>query len=267
VTGGKDAVHLSTSSPTIAYLDIDGVRLRYKAAGAGEQVLLLHGWGGSIESMGVVFDDFARHYAVVALDFPGHGESSLPPKAWGVSDFSDFVLRVMDALHLQRPHIIAHSHGGRVVIKLAGLAPERIGKIVLVDSAGVRPPRPLTYYGRVVLAKIGKVLARYGGRVGENARQLMYRAIASQDYAKAGPLRETFVKIVNEDLTSMLPHIQSPTLLVWGEEDTETPVSSALVMQRLIPNAELVMLKNAGHFSYLDQYGKFRLIVGKFLRE
>lgn len=267
MTGGKDVMHLSTSSPTIAYLDIDGMRLRYKAAGAGEQVLLLHGWGGSIESMGVVFDDFARHYAVVALDFPGHGESSLPPEAWGVSDFSDFVLRVMDALHVQRPHIIAHSHGGRVVIKLAGLAPERVGKIVLVDSAGVRPPRPLTYSVRICLARIGKFLARYCGSVGENARRLMYRAVASQDYANAGPLRQTVVRIVNEDLTLVLPRITSPTLLVWGENDTETPVSSARVMERLIPNAELVILKNAGHFSYLDQYGKFRLIVRKFLRE
>jgi pimeloyl-ACP methyl ester carboxylesterase len=65
----------------------------------------------------------------------------------------------------------------------------------------------------------------------------------------------------------LLRYITSPTLLIWGENDTETPVSSAVVMRDAIPYAELVILKNAGHFSYLDQYGKFRLIVRKFLRD
>jgi pimeloyl-ACP methyl ester carboxylesterase len=269
-----DTMHsqASTDAPTTAYLDIDGMKIRYKAAGVGEQVLLLHGWGCSIETMGVVFDDFAQHYAVVALDFPGHGKSDLPPKAWGVSDFSECLLRVMDALHIQRPHIIAHSHGGRVTIKLAVSNPERVGKIVLVNSAGARPPRTLKYCLRVFLAKIGKFLARDCGRWGANVRSWLYRAVASKDYANAGPLRDTFVKLVNEDLTPklcrmILRYITSPTLLIWGENDTETPVSSAVVMRDAIPYAELVILKNAGHFSYIDQYGKFRLIVSKFLRD
>ena len=103
-----------TGSAATAYLEIDGLKIRYKAAGQGEQVLLLHGWGCTIESMGLVFDDLVRHYAVVALDFPGHGESDLPPTTWGVSDYAVSVLGVMDALHLRRPHILAHSHGGRV---------------------------------------------------------------------------------------------------------------------------------------------------------
>jgi pimeloyl-ACP methyl ester carboxylesterase len=249
------------------YLNIDGINIRYKTAGVGEQVLLLHGWGCSIESMDVVFADLATHYAVFALDFPGHGESGLPPRAWGVADYAESVLHLMDALHLQRPHIVAHSHGGRVTIKLASAHPERVGKLILVNSAGVRPPRPLTYYARVLLAKLGKGLARYGGRWGKNVCDRIYRAVASSDYANAGPLRDTFVKVVREDLTPLLPHVKAPTLLVWGENDTETPMSSAMVMQRLIPNAELVILKHAGHFSYLDQYGKFRLMARRFLRQ
>jgi pimeloyl-ACP methyl ester carboxylesterase len=178
----------------------------------------------------------------------------------------------MDALHMQRPHIIAHSHGGRVTIKLATLHPDRVGKLVLVDSAGIKPPRSWRYYGRALLAKGGKYVAKYGGRIGAMARERIYRAVASQDYANAGPLRDTFVKLINDDLAparapSILSQIASPTLLVWGADDTETPLASAKVMERLIPQARLVVLQNAGHFSYLDQYGKFRLIVRQFLRE
>jgi pimeloyl-ACP methyl ester carboxylesterase len=256
----------------VAYLEVDGTKLRYKMAGSGAPILLLHGWGGSIESMGIIFDDFVRDHTVVAFDFPGHGESSLPSKAWGVAEYAESVRGVMDALHVQRPHIIAHSHGGRVTIKLATLHPDRVGKLVLVDSAGVRPPRSWRYYGRILLAKGGKYVAKYCGRVGVMARERIYRAVASQDYANAGPLRNTFVKLVNDDLTparatSILSQIASPTLLVWGADDTETPLASAKVMERLIPQARLVVFQNAGHFSYLDQYGKFRLIVRQFLRE
>ena len=251
----------------MAYLEVDGIKLRYKLAGSGAPILLLHGWGGSIESMGLLFDDLARDHTVVAFDFPGHGESSLPPKAWGVAEYAESVRGVMDALQVHRPHIIAHSHGGRVTIKLATVHPDRVGKLVLVDSAGVRPPRSWRYYVRVLLAKGGKALARYCGRIGAMARERIYRAIASTDYANAGPLRDTFVKLVNDDLTPLLSQVASPTLLIWGADDTETPLSSAKVMERLIPQARLVVLQNAGHFSYLDQYGKFRLIVRQFLRE
>ncbi|MGQ4807921.1 Dihydrolipoyllysine-residue acetyltransferase component of acetoin cleaving system [Candidatus Entotheonellaceae bacterium PAL068K] len=254
-------------SSATAYLESNGLKLRYTAAGDGEPVLLLHGWGCTIDSMGLIFNDLVPHYTVVALDFPGHGESDLPPKAWGVSDYAALVLRVMDALGLRRPHIIAHSHGGRVSIKLAATHPDRVDKLVLVNSAGIRPPRPRTYYARALLASIGKGFARYCGRVGERTRTLIYRAIASTDYANAGPLRDTFVKLVNEDLTPLLPHIAASTLLLWGEDDTETPVASAMIMQRLIPHAELIILKHAGHFSYIDQFGKFRLVVRKFLRQ
>src|SRR5262249_48540086 len=265
----QESMHFTwpTNHPGTDFLDVNGLKVRYKAAGAGEQVLLLHGWGGSIESMGLVFDDFASHYAVCAIDFPGHGKSKLPPTAWGVSDYAELVLGVMDALHVQRPHIVAHSFGGRVTIKLASAHPDRVGKIILVNSAGFRPPRSMRYYLRVMVAKAGKYLARYGGRLGATIQARIYTAIASRDYLNAGPLRDTFTKIVNEDLTPLLSHIKSPTLLIWGENDKEVPISSAIVMKNRIPQAELVIFKNAGHFAYIDQYSKFRLIVRKFLRE
>lgn len=70
----------------LGYLELAGIKLRYKMGGSGEPLLLLHGWGGSVDSMEVIFDDFVRDHTVVAFDFPGHGESSLPSKPWGVAD-------------------------------------------------------------------------------------------------------------------------------------------------------------------------------------
>lgn len=256
----------SVNEPGASYVEVDGVRIRYQAAGAGKPLLLLHGWGGSLASMTPVFNEFVKHYRVVAIDFPGHGESALPPRAWHVDDFVTLVRRLLEALYLERPHIIAHSHGGRVALKLAARYPDCLAKLVLVNSAGVPPPRSWHYYLRLTVAKVGKLSARFGGARGERLRQQIYRAVASSDYLAAGPLRGTFVNLIKEDLTPVLSTIQSPTLLVWGEYDTDTPVSCATIMARHIPHAELVVLQRAGHFSYLDQFGKFRLIVGRFLR-
>jgi pimeloyl-ACP methyl ester carboxylesterase len=249
------------------FLDIDGLRVRYQVGGAGPSVLLLHGWGGRIESFTPVYNDLVRSHTVYALDFPGFGDSSLPPAPWGSADYARLTLMVMDRLQIRRAHIIAHSFGGQVTMNLAAAHPERLGKLVLVASAGVRGPRTLKAHAKRCISWLGKVVATYGGRAGQTLRDALYHRIQSQDYANAGPLRPTLVKVVNEDLRALLPRIKSSTLLVWGEHDRDVPLAAAQVMARLIPEAQLVIFENAGHFPYLDQFDRFRLLVGRFLRD
>jgi pimeloyl-ACP methyl ester carboxylesterase len=248
------------------YLDIDGVTVRYQTSGQGPAILLLHGWGGSIESFAPVFNDLQRSYSVSAFDLPGFGQSGLPRIAWGSAEYAQLTVRVMDHLKLDRPHLLGHSFGGQVSLRLAATQAERVEKLVLVGSAGIRTRRTLAGRMKRSAACLGRWLAAYGGQAGEQIRQAIYRRIQSQDYASAGPLRPTLVKVVNEDLRELLPRIQSPTLLVWGEHDQDVPLATAQVMKQLIPRAELVVLENAGHFPYLDQFNRFRLIVGRFLR-
>jgi pimeloyl-ACP methyl ester carboxylesterase len=250
-----------------AFLDIDDLRVRYQVGGTGPSVLLLHGWGGRIESFTPVYDDLVRSYTVHAIDLPGFGDSSLPPVPWGSADYARLTLAVLDRLQIRRAHIIAHSFGGQVTMNLAAAHPERFGKLVLVASAGVRVPRTLKAHVKRCISRLGKGVATYGGRVGKTLRDALYQRIQSQDYADAGPLRPTLVKVVNEDLRALLPRITSPTLLVWGEHDRDVPPAAAQVIVRLIPEAQLVIFENAGHFPYLDQFDRFRLLVGRFLRD
>jgi pimeloyl-ACP methyl ester carboxylesterase len=249
------------------FLQIDGLSVRYQVGGSGPQVLLLHGWGGSIESFSPVLDDLQRSYRVSAFDLPGFGKSSLPLSAWGSADYARLTLNVMDRLKLDRPHLIGHSFGGQVSIRLAATAPDRVGKLVLVCSAGIRTPPALATRLKRWAARLGKWLSAYGGWLGERLRAAIYRRIQSQDYANAGPLRATLVKVINEDLTPLLSSITSPTLLVWGEHDRDVPLAAAQTMARLIPRTQLAVLENAGHFAYLDQFERFRLLVGRFLRD
>jgi pimeloyl-ACP methyl ester carboxylesterase len=255
VSGGLDS----------SFTTVLGLRTRYLVRGAGPPVLVLHGWGASIEAVHPIVTGLAPVAKVYALDLPGFGESELPPAAWGVEDYQAFVAAFMDSLAIERATIVGHSNGGRIAIRMASTEPSRASRLVLVDSAGIRPKRTLRWYRRVGMAKLGKYAARYLGAPGERLRTRLVGRAASADYAAAGPLRPTLVKLVNADLRSFMPAIQAPTLLVWGAEDADTPLSAAREMERLIPDAGLVVLEGAGHYSYLDQPVRFARIVSHFV--
>jgi pimeloyl-ACP methyl ester carboxylesterase len=247
------------------FIDVRGLRTRYLLRGSGPPVLVLHGWGASIEAVYPIVGGLAPIATVYALDLPGFGESPPPPEPWGVEDYQAFVAAFMDALSIERPTIVGHSNGGRIAIRMAATEPARAARLVLVDSAGIRPKRTLRWYRRVGMAKVGKYAARFLGAPGERLRALLVGRSGSADYLAAGEMRPTLVKLVNADLRPFMPRIEVPTLLVWGSNDTDTPLSAAHEMERLIPDAGLVELEGAGHYSYLDQPARFARIVSHFL--
>jgi pimeloyl-ACP methyl ester carboxylesterase len=247
------------------FIDVRGLRVRYAVRGAGPPVLVLHGWGASIEAVYPIVTGISPLATVYALDLPGFGESELPHEPWGVAEYQAFVAAFMDALDIERPTIVGHSNGGRIAIRMAATEPSRASRLVLVDSAGIRPKRTLRWYRRVGMAKLGKYAARFLGPPGERLRARLVGRAGSADYLAAGAMQPTFVKLVNADLRPHLPQIQVPTLLVWGSEDADTPLSAGREMERLIPDAGLVVLEGAGHYSYLDQPARFARIVSHFI--
>jgi pimeloyl-ACP methyl ester carboxylesterase len=246
-------------------IDVLGLRTRYLVRGSGPPVLVLHGWGASIEAVYPIVTGLCPVATVYALDLPGFGQSEAPREPWGVEEYQRFVAAFMDGLAIERPAIVGHSNGGRIAIRLACTEPRRASRLVLVDSAGIRPRRTLRWYRRVGMAKVGKYAARFLGRPGQRLRELLIGRSGSADYLAAGPMRPTLVRLVNADLRPFMPGIAVPTLLVWGSEDTDTPLSAAREMERLIPDAGLVVLEEAGHYSYLDQPARFALIVSHFI--
>jgi len=248
------------------FLTVDGVRIRYRATGQGKPLLLLHGWGTSLDTFATMTEDLKRQFHITAFDFPGHGGSEMPPATWAVDDFVELTLGVMAQLGIERASILGHSFGGRVATKLAAAHPEMVDRLLLVDSAGVPPPQTLGRRLKRLASRFANTVGRLG-QPGQAVRRKIVAGIASTDYLNAGPLRDTFLAIVKEDLRPILPRIKAPTLLIWGESDTDTTLADAHTMEKLIPGARLLVLKNAGHFSYLDQYGRFRLAVIPFLND
>ncbi len=249
------------------FITLDEINFYYEFKGTGKSIILLHGWGGEAASFRPVFDFLSQTFKVYALDLPGFGRSTPPPVPWGSNDYALFIIKFLSEMGIVKTDLIGHSFGGRIAINLAANFPEKVEKLILIDSAGIKPGRTVKYYLRVLIAKTGKRFfsLRFFGKSGRNLKDTLYNRIGSKDYREAGKMRNTLVKVVNEDLTPLLSKIKSPTLLIWGENDKETPVSYAKIMEREIEDVGLVILKGAGHFSYLDRFQQFCLIASNFL--
>ena len=246
--------------------EINGLNISYQVAGDGKVVLLLHGWGGEAASFQPVFEWLAQSHKVYALDLPGFGKSQMPPTAWkNTSDYAQCVAAFLEKIGIPKTHLIGHSFGGRISIILSAEYPEKVDKLILVDSAGIKPPRTVKYYFRVGIAKVGKLLRR-SGKYGDYLANAVSQRTGSKDYRGAGGMRPTLVRVVNQDLRPLLSRIDASTLLIWGENDKDTPVSFGRIMEEEIPDAGLVVLREAGHFSYLDKFPQFCRIVASFLQ-
>jgi len=230
-------------------------------------IVILHGWGAHIEAVGPILAGLDGAADVIALDLPGFGESDPPPEAWDVDCYARFMIHFLDEMGVDRAHLVGHSHGGRVSIALAADEPQRVGRLLLIDSAGIPPKRGWRYRRRVAVAKLGRV----AGKLGAPGRQLQERMrarVASRDYLEASEaMRGTFRAVVAADLTDRMPRIGASTLLVWGDQDDDTPLWMGKRMEELIPDAGLVVLEGAGHYSYADSPGQFRAVARRFLIE
>jgi pimeloyl-ACP methyl ester carboxylesterase len=237
-------------------------------AGTGTPLLLLHGWGATKELMTPVAQRL-QGYRIVVPDLPGFGATPMPPEPWGVDEYARWVLALLDRLGIERAHIVGHSNGGRIAIALAAAHPGRVHRLVLTDSAGIRPPHGLRFQMRVRTFKLMRAASRWQW-LPASARGGAQRRAAqggSEDYrAASGSMRATMVRLVNADLRPQLARLTTSTLLIWGDRDQETPLRDARTMERLIPDAGLVVFEGCGHFAYAEQPDRFCRIVDVFLR-
>jgi len=248
-------------------LQVNGLNINYTESGEGKPLVFLHGWGSSLQVFEKIQQYFEPDFHVFAIDLPGFGKSQEPNDVWGVYEYTAFIEEFFKLKNISNPILVGHSYGGRISIVYASRNP--VLKLVLLDSAGIKPHRPLSYYIKVYTYKFVRAILPYlVGRTKANEIIENYRKQAgSSDYKSASAtMRQVLVKSVNEDLKSVMPQIKAPTLLVWGENDTATPVSDARTMEKLIPNAGLVVLKNAGHFSFVEKAGEFLIILNNFLQ-
>lgn len=248
-------------------IGLEGLTVRMEVTGEGRPLILMHGWGCDHTTVRSIAATAAMTHTVYNIDFPGFGGSQEPAEVWGVERYTRLIEELVVKEGLERPVLVGHSFGGRVAILYASR--NEVDKVVLVDAAGIKPSRSLGYYLKVYSFKAAKRFWQLvlGKEKAQKRIDAMRARRGSGDYAAASPMmRRILSKVVNEDLTDRLHMIEAPTLLVWGENDTATPMADARKMAKLIPDAGLVSFPGCGHYSFLDNPGQFRAVLSSFLK-
>ena len=266
-----------------AYLDIEGRRVHYVEAGTGEPVVLIHGWNGSTFSFRHVIPELAQAgYRAVAIDLFGYGYSTRDPDAdYSITGQAHLVSAVMARLGIQRAAVIGHSMGGAVAMRLAIGHPERVGRLILVDSVSAGQMRRGRGPGRLLRPLLPVIATLTLHRESFRMRALRSAAhdpaFATPNVAEgyfrpmrvAGHLRAQGIMFSQRGRDEPLDPstVRKPTLILWGEHDRWLPLSHGEALARLIPGARLVPVPSAGHLPLEEQPAFCNRRVLEFLRE
>ena len=200
----------------------------------------MHGWGGEIASFKGLADALADHFRVVLIDLYGFGKTPHPDHPLTIGNYAEGVASLVESLGIEEAILVGHSFGGRIAMRIAA-ARTFVSGMVLIDSAGAKPRRGVRYHIKVAAYKLG--------------RKLHIAALpkGSADYrALSGPMKRTFVNVVNENSEKDASRIAVPTLLIWGTADRDTPLFMCRRLHKRIKDSEVLYLEGAGHFSYLE---------------
>lgn len=243
-----------------------------------EQVLVcLHGWGGSKESFTELQAALqGTPITILTPDLPGFGKEPEPLHAWSVDEYADWVMQwILSQTQLDKKapvsiHLLGHSHGGRIALKLAYRQSVRpsteihIDHLYLCAAAGIRHPRHIKRIIGLLLAKTGKFFLKIPGLqfLESLGKKFLYKLVRVHDYERASPImRETLIRVSRENLRPVLQDITIPTDIFWGKDDKMTPFSDALVMEREIKNSILHAYEHVRHSVHRDQAQAISFVI------
>ncbi len=247
------------------YINILDQNIYYQKTGHGHDLILLHGWQQDLSSFWPLLDNLSQNFTVWLIDLPGFGRSDYPRKPFKVSDYAQIVESFIKINKINKPHLLGHSLGGGISIKLAAFNPQLIEKLILEDSAGLKNISNYKKKMLMLFTKLFKILIPNLFNLHERIRHLGYKSLNS-DYEHVGKLKETFIRLTSEDATSYLPKVINETLIIWGESDTTLPLNLGKKMYRLIPNSRIETIDRAGHFPHLDNQEMFLYFLNDFLK-
>ena len=234
-------------------MDVSGVSFLQK--GTGKDLVFLHGYLSSKEAFAAQTAYFSRFYRVTAIDFLGQGKSPPLTEPYSVDDYAAWTEQVLSALNVENPHVIAHSFGCRVLIKMAKRGRQVFDKLVLTGPAGVVFPRGLGYRYKVGAYRfVRKIAPRFAEK-----------NFGSAEYRTLSPvMKESYKKIVNEDLRATAACLSNAVLIIEGEWDEVTPMKEAQAYCDVMKNARLERI-DGGHFAFAEHPLIFNLIAEEFL--
>lgn len=224
--------------------------------GTKKQLLFLHGYLSSSDSFYCQIPYFSRYFEVYAIDFQGFGKNKGMDTPYSLDDYITQLKEFMSNNNIVKPHVIAHSFGARVAIKMASYDQDVFDKLVLTGAAGLKPKQTLK---KIVKKGVFNLLKKFTSKD-------KLKKFYSQDYLSLDPvMQQSFIKIVNEHLDDRLKFIVNKTLILFGDKDGQTPLYMAKRLNKNIRNSKLKILRGAGHFCFIDKPYTFNMEVENFL--
>ena len=223
-------------------------------------LVFLHGWGVSSQIFTPLFYYLKNDFSVYAPDLPGFGNSPINRPMF-LADYAEIVGNFLEKNKIEKPIVIGHSFGGAVAAKFSLLYPNKISKLILVSASAIRQPRRKM----ILLKKVADFLKPL---LPEKLRKFVLKLLKldQTDYAQieSPELKETFKNVIAEDLKHDLSLIKSPTLIIWGKNDAVTPLAEGELIAKSIPGTKLEIIKNAGHFVFLEKPEEFIKLIKEF---
>jgi len=209
-----------------------------------KKVIILHGWAKTLDKWQKLLNALdEKEIKSDLLTIPGL--TSKLEKAWNMEDYVKWFKNIIEK-EKEKIILIGHSNGGRIAIAFTNQYPEKVEKLILIDSAGIYHNELPLRIKRIVfktIAKIGKKLTS-----SKSMRNLLYKFARESDYKDLDEnIKQTMLNLISVDLKPILPQIKIPTLIIWGANDKITPLSDGILMNNLIKNSELKIIKDAGH--------------------
>jgi len=248
------------------YFSNNAVSIYFEKYGNQDKtILILPGWGNNRTTFYNMIHFFKEDYTIYIIDYPGFGNSPTPNKDLTIYDYTNIIRNFMEKNNIKNPIIIAHSFGGRIATLLTGYYKEKIDKLIMIDTAGIKPNKTLKQFIREKTYKFLKKIIRFFPKLKQQIiRQKLINHFASSDYQSLpNHMHQTFKNIVNEDLKDYLKEISSETLILWGKLDEDTPLKYGIKTNILIKDSALIIFPYAHHFSYLE----YPYITNKIIKE
>ncbi len=251
-------------------IKVNGLNVRYYAAGQGEPLVVIHGGGGDARTWWKNIDELAVKYAVYAPDLPGFGGSQPLGGNYYIPELAEFIDKFAVALGLEKFHLVGHSLGGGVALDYTLKSPGKVKKLVLVSSLCLG--REIAFWVR--LFSIPALVRSFGALVMWALEGIKWVVKILNPLEFVMPYTSGTI-LVGENITTLrqqslvlehrLAEINVPTLLVWGERDPIVPVRQAYAAAKVIPQCQVKVFEKRGHNVHRDELKQFSSVLTGFL--
>jgi len=210
-------------------------------------ILILHGWGSCAKNWSKIREFLENQgYKVLVPDLPGFGKNPPPTKPWSLDDYVEWVKEFCEKKNLSRIFLLGHSFGGGLAVKYSLRFPEKIEKLFLVGAALFRK-RSLRYRFLTVVSKIFKIFSFLPFYI--LFKKGFYKFIVRKSdypYLK-GTMKDSYLKVIKEDLSEILSLVKVRTIIIWGQKDDVTPIKDAYFINKKIKKSKLIIIPEGNH--------------------